>query len=330
MSVINQVLNQLEQRGVQSAPEQLLIRAIPPRRTNKNGLWFALAALLMLALAWAARQWLLSETVPVQPAVIAEPATAVDASAGLPASRLSFELSSLPLPSSLRAPVQAVVPVAAPVAAPASAAPATPAKPASQPIESATPVKRVSAAQQADAEFHRAAGLMQQGRITDALTGYEAALRLHAGHDAARQALVALLLEQKRASEAERVLQDGLLTKPEHGGFAMTLARLQVERGALDTAVATLEKSFPHNADRAEYRAFLAALLQRQGRHQETVGHYQIALHALPGNGLWQMGYGISLEALQRREAARAAFKQALASGSLSPELRKFVQQRLK
>lgn len=334
MSVINQVLNQLEQRGVQSAPEQVLIRAIPPRRANKYRWWFALAALLLLALAWAARQWLPRETVsePVLPAAIAETATAVDASADLPASRLSFELSSLPLPSSLRAPVQAVAPVAVPV--PASAVPVTSAKPApqiaTQPAESAAPVKRVSAAQQADAEFRRAAGLMQQGRIADALTGYEAALRLHAGHDAARQALVALLLEQKRAPEAERVLQDGLLTKPEHGGFAMTLARLQVERGALDTAVATLEKSLPHNADRAEYRAFLAALLQRQGRHQETVGHYQVALHALPGNGLWQMGYGISLEALQRREEARAAFKQALASGSLNPELRKFVQQRLK
>lgn len=171
---------------------------------------------------------------------------------------------------------------------------------------------------------------MQMGRIADAITGYEAALRLDAGHDAARQALVALLLEGKRNADAEKVLLEGLNSKPEHTGLTMLLARLQVERGALEQAISTLEKSLPFADTQADYRAFLAALLQRQNRNEEAVKHYQIVLQHAPGNGVWLMGYGISLQAVQRNAEAKDAFQRALDTQTLSPELRAFVQTRIK
>ena len=74
---------------------------------------------------------------------------------------------------------------------------------------------------------------MEQERIADILAGYEVALRLEAGHDAARQALVDLLLEGKRGTDAERMLQEKLNSKPDHTGFTMMPARLQVEHGAV-------------------------------------------------------------------------------------------------
>jgi len=191
-------------------------------------------------------------------------------------------------------------------------------------------MKQVSSAQLADAEFRRAAGLMHQGRIADAIAGYEAALRLNAGHETARQALVALLLDGKRNADAEKVLLDGLKSKPENTAFTMLLARLQVERGALEQATATLEISLPFADAQADYRAFMAALLQRQNRHLEAISHYQIVLQHAPDNGVWLMGYGISLQALQRNAEAKDAFKRALDTQKLSPELQAFVQQQLK
>jgi MSHA biogenesis protein MshN len=193
-----------------------------------------------------------------------------------------------------------------------------------------SPMKRVSPAQHAEAEFRKAVALMQQGHITDAIAGYEAVLHLDAGHDAARQALVALLLENKRGADAERVLRDGLKNEPEHTGFAMMLARLQVEHGTVEQAVATLEKSLPYADSQADYQAFFAALLQRRNRHKEAVIHYQMALQLAPANGIWLMGYGISLQAVQRADDARDAFRRALESRTLNPELQAFVQQRLK
>ena len=171
---------------------------------------------------------------------------------------------------------------------------------------------------------------MQQGHIDDAIAGYESVLRLDTGHDAARQALVALLLERKRGAYAERILQDGLKNKPEHAAFAMLLARLQVEHSAVDQAVVTLERSLPYAHSQADYQAFYAALLQRQSRHQEAVTHYQTALQLAPHNGVWLMGYGISLQAVQRNEDARNAFRRALESNTLTPELQAFVQQKIK
>jgi len=265
-----------------------------------------------------------------------------------PASRLSFELSAIPLPSSLRQ--DAALPDAKNSSIPGGSAkqsanaapPARSAKPqpiqaaspnaraAVQPPEGISPLKQVSPEQRADATFRQAVASMQQGHVADAIAGYEAVLRLDAGHEAARQALVALLLEGGRGADAERVLQGGLKSKPEHTGFAMLLARLQVERGAVEQATATLEKTLPYADRQADYQAFFAALLQRQNRHKEAITHYQIALQLAPDNGIWLMGYGISLQAAQRTDDARDAFRRALESRTLNPELQAFVQQKLR
>ena len=390
MSVINQVLNQLEQRGVHTTPEQTMVRAVPPGKH-----WAAMPLLALgLALAGgiAAWQWIqmrppktaAGSAAQLQPVVATpapvsavSPSAVMEAAASaviaveappvemlLPASRLSFELSSIPLPSALRQgavlhgtgngaiPGSATEPAAGevcpepclkgaglaakavPQARPARAQPMQAAPSDVRPVvprsSSAPPMKQVSPAQRTDAEFRKAVALMQQGHIADAIAGYETVLRLDAGHDAARQALVALLLEGKRGAEAGRVLQDGLKNRPGHTGFAMLLARLQVEDGALDQAMATLEKSLPYADSQAGYHAFFAALLQRLRRHKEAITHYQIVLQLVPDNGIWLMGYGISLQEVQRNDDARDAFGRALGSKTLSPELQTFVQQKLK
>jgi MSHA biogenesis protein MshN len=376
MSVINQVLNQLEQRGAHTATEQAMIRAVP--RTKRSFTVPLLAFGLAFLVGFVAWQWtharkpdVLTATVasksgnssspieleklplPHNAKEIALPVSGVSAE-NLPASRLSFELSSVPLPvnpqSFYKAQQRADSELAltkemgTPPETPATSLKSTKSPAKLHPIKDAAsdapvavqtsdgilPMKQVSTAQLADAEFRKAVALMQQGRIADALAGYAESLRLDAGHDAARQALVALLLEGKRGADAERVLQEGLNTKPDHTGFTMMLARLQVERGAVAEATETLEKALPYANSQADYHAFLAALLQRQNRNEEAVTHYQTALQRAPNNGVWLMGYGISLEAMHRNADAKAAFKRALDTQTLSPDLQAFVQQKLK
>lgn len=370
MSVINQVLNRLEQRGEHAAAVQPMVRAVfNPKRDFVVPLLLIGLTLIAGIAAW---QWLSSRKPTVVESVVSKAGNQqasesveeltppkIDSSLSVywpdkltpqkqpaalpvaPASRLSFELSSVSLPSSpggvkSNSPIKAVpaiepggsarMPTAQPQPIPLSTAPVPVADQAST---GTVPIKQVSSAQQADAEFRRAAGLMQLGRIADAIAGYETAIRLDAGHDAARQALVALLLEGKRNADAEKVLIEGLNNKPEHTGLTMLLARLQVERGALDQATATLEKSLPFADTQADYRAFLAALLQRQNRNEEAIKHYQIVVQSSPNKGVWLMGYGISLQAVQRNAEAKDAFRRALDTRTLSPELQAFVQQKL-
>lgn len=189
---------------------------------------------------------------------------------------------------------------------------------------------QITPQQQAENEFRKAYGLMQQGQASAAISGYETALQLDASHLVARQTLVRLLLDNKRHADAERVLQEGLQHDPKQHSLAMLLARMQVGRNELPQALDTMQKSLPYAQQQADYQAFVAALLQRQNRHREAIIYFQNAVQLSPQSGVWLMGLGISLRAEQRNAEARAAFNRAMEAHNLSAELQSFVTQQLK
>ena len=344
MSLINQVLNQLEQRGAHAASGQTQIRAVPPRPERRWAKPLALGVVLLPVLAGAAWMLMRHDAAVEQVASGAIVASAVmpvsaepSSEAMQPASRLSYELSVLPLPDTLR---ESPLPVAeATVSRPLVAAIAAEPPPRKQEVppsppvitrsEPAPPLKQVSPQQRADAEYHKGVQAQRQGRVPEAVAAYEAALKASGQHEAARLALAALLQENGKPEAAEHVLQEGLRLKPVRLPYAMALARLQLARDRLDQALATLQGHLAAADDNADYQAFYAALLQRQERHKEAVNHYQVALQLSPRNGVWRVGYAISLQALERREDAKLAYQQALATRTLSPELTAFVQQKL-
>jgi len=342
VSLINQVLNQLEQRGAHTAPDQTLIRAVPPRKEMRWPRWVLLTTVFLLVLALAV--WLLAgrrdiaASSGIMPILAIEAASEPVATAETmqPASKLSLELSMLPLPDTLRAkagsgPTTApLVSGIAPVEVPGTKTEARTRAAAAVRAESPPPLKQISPQQRADAEYRKGLQARQAGRVPEALAAFEAALKANERHQQARLALAALLLDNGQATAAERVLQAGLALKPIQLTFAMALARMQVEREQLPQAVETLQGYLAQADDNADYQAFYAALLQRQQRHKEAVNHYQLALRLQPRNGVWLMGYGISLQALERNEDASLAYRQALATQTLSPELSAFVQQKLK
>ncbi len=355
MSLLNQMLNDLEKRGANGPLADMPVRAVHVQ--GKSHAWaYALAGLLLFCVG-AAGWWFLqppsevpavvaavapipaeNEVLPLSQVVAVSQPPAVSQEAAVDqteehervvASRLSFELTSIPLPNSLRD--KPLVELAAPIQ---SVAPPPSANKPKARIEQTGSVSKqlkiVTPQQQAENEFRKANLLAQQGRFKEAAAGYEAALRLDPAHDMAREALVAVLLESKLNADAERMLQEGLKQNPKQTHFTMLLARLQVERNALPEALDTLEKALPYADQLGDYQAFMAALLQRQNRHKEAITHYQIALQLSPNSGLWLMGLGISLQAVQRKEDARDAYTRAIESRSLSPELQAFVAQRLK
>lgn len=346
MSLINQVLNQLEQRGAHAAPDQTQIRAVPAHPKRAWGMPLLLGTGILILGSLGAWIWAQKENHPEQEvhgSIAAAPPAAEVKPVGPypsgPATRLSYELSVLPLPESLRThepQPEPQKPTSLPLVANIAAEPQPVLKqerPSSPPVltrrELPPPLKQVSPRQRADAEYRKGVQAQQQGKIPEAMAAYEAALKDNEQHEAARLAMAAMLQENGSQAAAERTLEAGLRLKPVRLAYAMALARMQLGREQLELAVATLQAHLAAAESNADYQSFYAALLQRQGRHKEALNHYQIALQISPRNGVWRVGYAISLQALDRIEDAKLAYKQALSTHTLSPELTAFVQQKL-
>ena len=364
MSLINQVLNDLEKRGTDTVAKTDTVRAVPSA-TGQQRLTMGMAFGIILLVVLGGVLWKILHRVPAPPPPVKAPQTTRPiVSAPKPASQpqpavvaqqpaehlapslsLSFELSSIPLPSDKpdeqrqAPPEQHQAPAKLPKQLQASKqrhdnaavkqSGTAPAKTDTEEGYGGPPIKHLSPQQQALDEFGQAVALIQQGRKSEALPHLETTLQLDPGHTAARQALVGLLLESRRNADAERILQDGLQYDPKQPHLAMLLARLQVERGALPQALKTLNTTMPFADQEADYHAFVAAVLQRLERHKEAITHYQIALHLSPNSAVWWMGLGISDQAVGDDEDARDAYQHALGLHQLNAELQAFVEKRL-
>ncbi len=230
---------------------------------------------------------------------------------------------------------------AAPPASPPAVQPPAPPKPAASlhalragptAAEPGHIDKRVSRSSRdrAEGEFRRAMNLVNQGRMSEGMDGLRAALALDPTYEAARQTLVSLLLEAKRTDDAAVALEEGLALNSSNSGFAMLLARIRVERGNLGGALELLQKHEAAALDNGEYRAFVAALLQRLDRHEEAIQEYLTALAIAPGVGTWWVGLGISQEASNRRKEAAESFRRAKLTGTLNTNLAAYADQRLR
>ncbi len=182
----------------------------------------------------------------------------------------------------------------------------------------------------AESEYRKAIAAVNQGRVSEAVDSLRNALHQDSLHVASRQLLVRLLLEAGDQDDAIRMLRDGIAGQPAQLGWAMSLARLQVDRGELDSAWQTLDHTLPAAGNNPDYLGFAANVLQRLGRHGEAADQYRKATRIAPADGRWWLGLGWCLDAQGQAAEAREAFLHARQSGNLSPELLALIDQKLR
>jgi MSHA biogenesis protein MshN len=184
--------------------------------------------------------------------------------------------------------------------------------------------------QRADVEFRRGAALLQQGRVSEAEARFMAAIGIDATHEQARQALVALLIEQRRLEEARRLLDDGLRVNPKQQQFAVALARIHVERADYAAALEVLNRGRNDAQPSADYDSMLGSVLSRLGRDREAVEAYRAALRMAPEKGGTWLGLALALENLDRRADAAEAYRRALGTGTLTADVRQYAEQKVR
>jgi MSHA biogenesis protein MshN len=282
------------------------------------------------------------------PAPAPAPAPAVVAQAPVPAAPPPSTAVAAPEPKrALAKPAAAAPAVETPMGAAAPSATAAtkpaagklgldvpPARVLEAPAQSAGRVQKVdrtrSADDRAEGEFRRGATLLNQGRVSEAEESFAAALAISPAHEGARQALIALYLENRRIDEARRLLQEGLALNPANLQFAMVLARVHAERRDYAAAFDVMNSVRGRVQSSAEFQLLLGTVLQRLNRHPEAAEAFRVGLRATPDNGPGWAGLGISLEAQGQRAEAIEAYKRVLSLVPPGSELNKLAELRLR
>jgi len=359
MSLINQMLQDLEQRNASANKNEPLsgeVRARPAASTPRLGRLAGLVLLVVAVIAGGGWVFMQPNAAPPAMVVLAPPAAipavaiavpSVAPPVVAPAPAPATAPKSSPMPPQVAAAV-AVVPQPAPVVVAThpvvaqavtkkpsnlvteeASAPVAKAKPVAAPVPESRLHKRVNPQQQSDNLYKQAVAQFQQGRGNEVKQSLHRALEANPNNAQARQLLTSLLVEGNQLEEASALLREGLKLSPDQSDFSMTLARLQLESGDTQGGISTLEQGLASAGEEPQYRAFYAALLQRAERHEETVRHYVVALRTDPAMPTWLVGIGISLQALGKNADAAEAFQRARDGGLLNPQLSQFVEQRL-
>jgi MSHA biogenesis protein MshN len=346
MSLINKMLQDLDRRQALGAGSDAAVMRPPSAKPQRREwFWGTLAVLMTLSVAWVS--WVAIQLLPRQiatelalrvadearnrPQPLAQAAAPVEKPAPLQPVEAAPSLPPAPIPETLKLALQLETPLKPETLKPKAAAKAQqPAARPQQPAANGSVNKRDrtrSRSEIAEGYFRQAAVLLNHARVSEAEDHLVAALQADAGHVAARQTYIALLLEQQRIEVARRQLQEALAINPTQATFALALARIYTEQREYQSALQVMDK-VGSAAKNADLQVLRAVVLQRLGRYPEAVEAYQNAIRGGPQPGATWLGLGISLEGLGRKAEAVQAYRRALGAGQLTAEAREYAETR--
>lgn len=351
MSVINKMLRDLDRRRAlpESASADPSVRVVPQVRRS-DAFWITMGIEAVVAIG--ALIWVIYE---LQPRPLATPLALSRPAVPPPAPIAAIK----PPPPTPVAPLAQPSPAAPPPAvemfkladaietpiAPPPARKQLP-KPAKLPSEQAfalPPVaakgsaaqvvskrdRPLSSSDEAEIRFQKGVDRLNQGRPSAAAQEFAAALAVQPAYEPARQALVAVRLEQSEIDEAEKLLTDGMAISPSNAQFATVLARIRVERGDYNGAAELLGRTNEAGANDAEHQLLYASVLQRLGRHADALAVFENAARlAEPTAGAW-VAMGISYENVGAKPQALRSYQQSLAAGP-AEAVRAYAESRIR
>ena len=348
MSVINDMLAQLDKRRAKPVTVGDSVVAAPAAPGSAPGRWKLLALVGAGAVAVSATalgSWpdlVRSKAGHVPqpigmgadgPAVTARVAAATGA-ASQPPSGLSVPKPPSPPTSSNVVSLSKDRPATnAEFPEPPHAEPAPQAPPVRPSISESSIDKKAAAptpTQRAETHYRQASEMAASGHSTQAIDQALDALKADAGHVAARQLAVVLMVEKNRLDEAAGLLRDGLARAPQQPQLSYLMARIKVETGDRAGALALLQGSEALSADGFALRG---GLLSQQGEYAGALPSYEAALRKNPNVAATWLGLAVALDAEGQTAQARQAFLRAKAVGAvrgeLSAELQTYIEQKL-
>lgn len=162
------------------------------------------------------------------------------------------------------------------------------------------------------AHYNLGKTLSDQGRVDEATTQYEQALRIKPDYAEAHSNLGSALAQQGKLTEAVEHWEQALRIKPEIAEAHYNLGFIAAKSGRTEDAIKHWETAVRIRPNYAEVHYNLGILLQQAGRSREAIGHYQQALEISPRIAEANYNLGILLEQGGNVPDAIRYYKQAL------------------
>ena len=335
MSVINQVLNDIEQRkrmeSAQNVDNYTALEVNEPRSYALLG--FGLfCGLCVLGYVWFTQS---------QDVVLAEPESlAVTPS---PISVVPFAVITAPVmtPQAIEVikplappskPKPKLVPVAPQPVVVKHTQPKIVDKPsASIPVKAKLEIKSVqlTAVQLAQLKFNQGLELMAQGLVTQAQSLWQQGLQLQPDNHQARERLALSYFEDNRMKSVFEVLQQGINQYPLAHGLSFLKAKIQLQVNQDKQALATLNRPYRLESASDEMIELAGAIAQQLQVWPQAQLNYSALVKRQPGNHKWLMGLAISLDGQGKSSQAIVRYTQLIGFPGVSQLLSNYAQQRI-
>lgn len=187
--------------------------------------------------------------------------------------------------------------------------------------------KQLSPQQLAEKKYTQAQQAFDGNETAKAEKLFEDILLLTPNHIAARKKLAALWFARQDFQPAHNLLSQGISLMPNEYEFRLMKARIYLKQGQNEAAIKSLMPL--ESTQNIEYQRLLATTAQQTKQFDLSVKAYKTLTKLQTEQGRWWLGLGVAHDSLGDFNSAKAAYKLAMTKVGLSQNAQQFVRQRL-
>ncbi|MFD2167771.1 tetratricopeptide repeat protein [Thalassotalea euphylliae] len=187
--------------------------------------------------------------------------------------------------------------------------------------------KQLTSSELAEKKMREAEKALLDEKGTKAEELLQDVLILTPDNKSARKQLAAIWLAKDAIGPAINLINQGIAISPAEPDFRLFKGNVLIQQGQFAQAYQTLLPL--KDTLRIDYQTLLATAAQQIKEHSVAAKAYEQLLVLQPTQARWYLGLAIALDSSSQFELAADAYQNAINLGTLSPESRKFAEQRM-
>lgn len=187
--------------------------------------------------------------------------------------------------------------------------------------------REFSADELAEQKLVQAEKALAAKQVANAERLLEDAVILKPNDSQTRKKLAALWFGRQAYQDATNILSQGIALNGKDSSLREMKARIHIQQGQYTDALNTLKPLA--DLQNEQYQVLLANTAQQAQQNEIAVKAYNVLISIQPESGRWQMGLAVLYDKNSQFDLALKSYKQALTKNDLSLSSEDFVRQRI-